>query len=408
MAALQNKLELNDALNIIKETPKLTQASNDIQQAILNRIGNYPDKINEHIHRTVVKLPSKLATLLTLKPSLIAPIVNAYCNHDIIDAKCCKSIDFNDCVTVEVKFTKFLYATLMHSKLINNAKHYIIRENDKKSILGLKLMCGFQMIMNKGSVTDLFESKEYHRFVGSLKHNGYFRNNIEGSKEYNQLLEKAQHYFSAVECPVSSSISQNISELMSSSNFTKVKDKLKCTPYEQQNYVEDDEDWLNIHPEQLNELLYKRYGKKSNLKDNDIISSQTITQELSSFLKQTSDFEGIESERIEESENENIDFESEQFVTCIEKMLNILNTGCNEDIESSEDFDDMDYNEVDDDCDMELKAKLHHDSKENLKDTVLANIIQSMKEEKASTGPSSNLMRSVGLSKTELLDSDDD
>ncbi|KAJ8713497.1 hypothetical protein PYW07_013867 [Mythimna separata] len=419
LAALDTKLELQKALRIIYETPQLTLAANDIQHTILNRIGNYPDKINEQIHKTVVKLPSDLATLLTLKPSLVAPIVDAYCNHDIIDAKCCKNINLGDCVTVEVKFTKFLYATLMHSKLINFAKQHIQKENDKKNVLGLKLMCGYQMIMNKVSETDIYSSKEYDRFLNNLKQNGYFKNNIENSKEYNHLLQKAQHYFSIVECPVSSSVSVKISELLASDDFARVKKSLEgMTSVEQQDYVEDNEDWLNIRPDQLNELLQTRYGKKSKLKGDDYVTSQKITEELSSFLRQTTDFEGIEQDSKEIPEQENIEFESDQFVSCIEKMLKMLSTGGKQDSgsESSEDdFDDMCYDDDendddDDDCDRELQAKLQNESTETLKDnrTVLGNIIQSLKEEKASTGPSSTLMRSLGVSKSELLDSDDD
>ncbi|XP_047027213.1 protein ecdysoneless homolog [Helicoverpa zea] len=409
---LEDKLELQKALRIINETPHLTQASNEIQEAILNRIGNYPEKFLEHIHRAAVTLPSNLATLLTLKPSLIAPIVDAYCNHDVIDAKCCKNINFDDCITIEVKFTKFLYASLVHSKLITSVKHFIGLKNDKKNILGLKLMCGYQIIMNKASGNDLYSSKEYHRFLKSLKQNGYFRNNIEGSKEYNSLLERAQQYYSTVECPVSSHVSTIITDLMASNEFSTLKQSLQSMQLtEQSSNLGDNEDWLNINPEQLNQLLYTRYGKKSKIKTDDVVTSQRLTEELSSFLKETSDFEGIESDRNDLSEPDSINFDSDQFVSCIEKMLKILSTGTEHSESDESDEDSMDYNEHDpDECDKELQAKLQQMTTENLKDSqsVVGNIIQSMKEEKAAPGPSSNLMRSLGISKTELLDSDDD
>ncbi|XP_021181424.3 protein ecdysoneless homolog [Helicoverpa armigera] len=409
---LEDKLELQKALRIINETPHLTQAPNQIQEAILNRIGNYPEKILEHIHRAAVTLPSNLATLLTLKPSLIAPIVDAYCNHDVIDAKCCKNINFDDCITIEVKFTKFLYASLVHSKLITSAKHFIGLKNDKKNILGLKLMCGYQIIMNKASGNDLYSSKEYHRFLKSLKQNGYFRNNIEGSKEYSSLLERAQQYYSTVECPVSSHVSTIMTDLMVSNEFSTLKESLKSMQLtEQSSNLGDNEDWLNINPEQLNQLLYTRYGKKSKIKTDDVVTSQRLTEELSSFLKETSDFEGIESDRNDLPEPDSINFDSDQFVSCIEKMLKILSTGTEHSESDESDDDSMDYNEHDsDECDKELQAKLQQMTTENLKDSqsVLGNIIQSVKEEKAAPGPSSNLMRSLGISKTELLDSDDD
>lgn len=418
VATLENKLELQEALKIISETPHLTKSSREIQQAILNRIGSYPEKLYEHLHKAVVHIPSDLATLLKMKPSLIAPIVDAYCNHDIIDAKYCKKIDYNDCVTVEITFTKFLYAMLLHSKLINHAKQYIQTDNDKKKVLGLKLTLGFQIIMSRAT-DNMFLSKEYDRFLNNLKQNGYFKNNIEGSKEYNNLIEKAQHYFSTVECPVSSNVSHKISKLLASDDFIVVKNSIKNCPVEHLDHGGDNEDWLNVHPEQLNELLQNRYGNKSNLKNDDVLTSQRITKELSSFLNKTSDYEGIESTRNEDSEQE-IVFESDQFVSCIEKMLNLLSTGekGGSDTEDSDDDFDIMYNnedngndedDDDDDCDVELQTKLENNS-ENLKDntTILRNIIQSMKEEKASTGPTSNLMSVLGVSKSELLDSDDE
>ncbi|CAH0584305.1 unnamed protein product [Chrysodeixis includens] len=103
--ALNKKLNLDDALLKISNSPELTLAAQNIEQAILNRIGAYPEKISEYIHRAIVNLPSTLATILTLQPSLIAPIVDAYCNHDSVDVKACKNIDFDDCVDVEVLST---------------------------------------------------------------------------------------------------------------------------------------------------------------------------------------------------------------------------------------------------------------------------------------------------------------
>lgn len=403
---LQPQLELKAAIKIVEEFSQATLVSCAIEQAILNRIGTYPEKLLENIHKTVVQLPSHIAALLTLKPSLIAPIINAYSNCDVIDAKCCKEIDFSNCVNFEVTFTKFLYAMLLHSKFINSIKHYEFI-NDKKSILGAKITCGYQIIMNQAS-TDLFSSKAYHKFLSNLKRNGYFQNNIEGSIGYNSLLKKANEYFSIVECPISSHVSDSISQLMSSSDYMRIKESIKerCVGPE---YVGDNEDWLNIQPEQLNDLLMKRYGKTTKLKNNDVISTDTLTTELSSFLKQTSDYEGIES-HCEEIIEDSIDFEPNEFVSCIEKMLNVLSTGNDvntESEDSDQDYNNFEYNE--DDCDKELRAKLETNQTENPQEnkTIVSNIIQSIKEEK-SIGPTSNLLRSFGVHKSEILDSDDD
>lgn len=395
---------MNDAIQFILKSPDETQVSHEIEKAILRRIGNYPDKIKDNIHNALVKVPLEVGALLKLKPNLIAPLVDAYCHHDPIDAKAFKNISCNNWFTVPVKFTKCLYAMLLYSKVANTIR----QPKDRKISLGIKLACAYQMIMNRSS--EIFSSKEYIKFINSLNENGYFNNNIEGSKEYKMKLENAKKFFTAVECPTAANLSHDITQIMASGEYLKTKELLQSNSMTTFTDAEDNDDWLTLQPEQLNELLNSRYGKKTKFQKGDVLTPQNITSELNKFLRNSSDFEGIETNNSDNLDN-NIDFNADQFEECIEKMLKLLSSN-NDDVESIDSNfseESMPLSEEENDVDMELKSKLH-EPVENLNnnDTIIKNMIKSMKEEKASVGPSSNIISNVGLHKTYFIDSDDD
>lgn len=410
LADIHQELSLEQGIEFVTQSTEQTKAP-EIQQAVMKRIGYYPNKIKENIHRAFVKIPLDLAALLAMKPSLISPIVTSYCNHDEIDAKSCRNVSLENSVTVGVKFTKFLYAMLVHSKLIKNCKTMMLhKDNNKKEILGIKLTCGYEMIKSKLS-EDVFSSKEYEKFIKILNESGYFRGYLVGSQSHTQLLEKAKEFFLGMECPINSSVANKMSQIMNTKEFTDIKETLKDKSTTELVFEEDSEEWLNIQPEQLNDLLNKRYGQQSNIKDNDIISPQTITSELSNFLKQTSDFEGIETGEKSDTEDDEIEFDSNEFVNSLKNMLNLISDNNEMDMDNdfSDDYED-DISQENNELDEELKAKLNFDENEGLpcSKQVLPNIVQSMKEEAGATGPSSNILRTIGINKTDLLDSDDD
>lgn len=408
-ADLNDKIKVTDALQILQKFPGQTKVSPDIEKAIQARVGQYPEKIENNFHRAIINLPLDIAALLNLNPSLIAPIVTAYCKHDVIDAKSCRNLKYSDNISVEVKFTKCLYAMLVHSQVLKKIKNTCPNEN-KKDILGIKLTCGFQMIMNLGS-KDIFQTKEYLKFEKNLQGNGYFRNNIEGSLEYNQLQDKARKYYLDIECPMNSFVSNKILKLMATDEFLHTKETLKCRQ-DEQNFTEDNDDWLNIHPDQLNDLLNNRYGHPDKCSTDDVITPEVITTKLTDFLKQSSDFEGIDTNKIDDNDN-GIHLDPDEFVHCLDKIMDFLSSDMNDiNMHNDSDLDNRSDTSDDDnsikDLDKELAGKLNsfQENRSNSK-TVMFNLSQSMKEEGLS-GPSSNLLTTIGIHKTDILDSDDD
>ncbi|KAJ0178281.1 hypothetical protein K1T71_006104 [Dendrolimus kikuchii] len=408
---LETNLSISDALRIVTQSPERTQVIDNIEKAVFERIGNYPQKIYENTHHTVVNIPAELAALLTLDPKLIAPIVTTYCNHDLLEAKMCVNMSFDDCIDTKVKFTKCLYSMLVHSKLINNV--YLKKNDTDGTNIGLKLTIGFNMILK--SSTDMYSTKSFANFLGSLKEKGYFKGNIEGSQEYKQLLENAKTYYANNECSVNLHVCKKMEQLMSTDEFIMLKEKL-ILDKDNSTLSGDSNDWLNIHPEHLNELLNRRYGKEAKYKNNDIVTAQTITNELSNFLHKSSDFDGIETNNNENVHNSNnIDFEVDTFNECIEKFLNFLVSDENQETDDESDTNDdeeYEFNYTDDTSadflDKEIKSKLSLEKNIGTSKNILQNIVQSLKEEKSSAGPSSTLLKSVGINKSYILDSDDD
>ncbi|XP_038223276.1 protein ecdysoneless homolog [Zerene cesonia] len=400
LVKLENHLEICDAVKLVSYNCEKTNACIDIQNAIKKKISGYPQKIKDNMHMAIVSLPVEIAAILKLRPSIISPIVNSYCNLDALEAKNCRNIDYTNCVLTQIQFTKYLYAMLMHSKLIQKGR-YNIPETDKRAQLGFKLTCGYNVIMKQNS-KDIFNTLEYKKYMSNLSKTGYFKDNIEGSKEYTKLLEKAKSFFFSTECPMNTHIINEITHLKSDKLFEEIKQSIvKC---DNSKLYEDDDDWLNICPDELNNILISNYDKSTKINNKDWDSPQNISSALTDFLKKSSDFEGIE--RIEDVEDNNIDFDAEQFTMCLEKFLNIATS--NVDIELSEDSENYEDNdEICQEIEKELSSKLCS-APSNVDDkTVLDNLVQSMKEEGLS-GPSSNVLKTIGICKTDLLDSDDD
>lgn len=402
MASTDTCLTLVDAIKLITQNPEATKASCEIEEAIIKRIGDYPQKIKECCHKAILKLPVEIATVLTLKPSLISPIVSTYCNLDALDAKHCKNVKLDDCIDTEVKFTKFLYAMLMQSPLPSKF-HNSLKE--KKIQLGIKVTCAYQIIMSRTS-KDIFCTPEYKQFLNSLTKNGYFKDNLELSLEYSQLLEKAKAYFLNMECPISLNICNTIKEIKLSEEFNSTAGLLK-QKNETELLKEDEDDWLNVNPDQLNEFLNNHYGKNVKLNNKDPITPHILTSDLKEFLRETSNFDGIENTK------DSIDFNSEDFVNSLEKMLKMVSNQSNSTSDYSSDDDDDDFvvNDIKEPkCeaqDVELASKLKTVEIDEGEISVLKNLSQSMKEEHI-TGPASIMLRHIGYKKSDLLDSDDD
>lgn len=110
-----------EALSIIQDTPARPQHYPKIEKEAFHRLNGYPAAISENQHHATLPLPRKVAYLLNINPSYIAPAVEAFYLRDPISLRLLQPeksqipliFPPGDFVNVSVRFTKVLYAQLL-------------------------------------------------------------------------------------------------------------------------------------------------------------------------------------------------------------------------------------------------------------------------------------------------------
>jgi hypothetical protein len=453
---------------IVFDFTKLTAASADIQQCLIKRL----DIFNETsllMHRATCILPAKLVWLLKSNPSLISLAINKFCEKDPADLKLCSQFQtFKpvDLVNYRVSFTKHLYGKLKYSdykpekrhdwpslySLIatlgtNSSSESLVRE---RSLLGFKLTCAFE-IMSQHVKVDTYQDNPFESYVERLKSVGYFKDYLENSKNYIELIEKAKEDFnnstnntqkSTCQAKPISKSSTKYPELLDSFYDDLTKEgyvvKLKEEIYSEQEKEKDDSDeWLCVEAPQLDDYLdmYSR-GEVSSAYDFRVISNA-----FKKFLrippknKNENLLEGVNYENIEHSSEEKlIDFNVESIEKNLKDFLKI-----DSDLEKNNpDIDNDDENdsfyEVDDDLLEDEENDDDEDRNKNIKSlmelmddelkmqkdlsrietqptsitnsnsedldidlNLVTNALESYSSQLGFTGPVSNILKSMGL-----------
>jgi hypothetical protein len=259
-------LAVAEAIRKIRENPTKFIASKATEDCLAERTKHFPASIHESLHRQTIFVPLGVAALLQHNPQLIAPAVQAFCNRDPIDMKVCRAMRYfppEDRVYTSVIFTKCLYAMVMHNNYLpdrrtgwsippSTSPHF------KAHLLGVKIACGFEILASqaKSSVIDFEKDREWQNYLQSLKDKNYFQNELEGSKKHQELMQQAQEFYQAnresmkTTHKIGDEILKNLKELEINENDFKQR---------QATLPESDNDkWLNIAPEELDEMLQKR------------------------------------------------------------------------------------------------------------------------------------------------------
>ncbi|PSN41240.1 hypothetical protein C0J52_13435 [Blattella germanica] len=253
--AQEDIISMSEAIEQVRSQPHKTKASQEIQNTIQAKIEG---KIADLLHRTNAYVPVGVAALLKEKPHLIAPAVTAFCNRDPIDMKAC---GFEILVAQARPSTR-----------------------DKQVENSMELDC----------------DRGWCQYLNSLKKTGYFKDLLEGSKDYQSLVTKAQEFYikhrDSIHCEPS--IGQQVLNLLSSieydiDEFKKAEATLPPP---------DDEKWLEVHPKDLDAMLEERYGHKKFVSTNSNSNPSNISSQLVQFLDHVSGLEGAEFPSIREDE----------------------------------------------------------------------------------------------------------
>ena len=165
----------------------------------------------------------------------------------------------------------------------------------KSAQLGMKLTCGFEMLAeqadkrNDGGRAANSSDPKFQHFVKKLSETGYFRGELEGSKQHRLLLEQAQQFYATAD---------NDSQF-SSSIILDLLHKFRLGALEVEDDQDlassDDESWLDIEPESFDDLL--RHHFRLDAERSEAASSKSESElpaEIKRFLQSLSDFDGIQ------------------------------------------------------------------------------------------------------------------
>ncbi|XP_040831870.1 protein ecdysoneless homolog [Ochotona curzoniae] len=327
------------ALDIISTHLEKVVASEAIQAAINRRIRGYPGKLEASLHRAHCFLPAGIAAVLRQRPRLVAAAVQAFYLRDPIDLRACrvfKTFLPETRVMTSVTFTKCLYAQLVQQRFLPDRRsgytlpppsHPQYRAHE----LGMKLAHGFEILCSKCS-PHFSDSKKafmttsplWASFLESLKKNDYFKELIEGSTKYQERLEMAKNYFQlSVNRPESSLAMSPGEEILS---------LLQTIPFEIEELrkeeanlpPEDDDKWLDLSPDQLDQLLQEASGKKepqvvSKEEEEQNYDLNQVSQSMRAFISKVSTHKGAELPR--KPCEAPVTFDEESFLNYFDKIL---------------------------------------------------------------------------------------
>uniref|UniRef100_A0A2K6FUU6 Ecdysoneless cell cycle regulator n=1 Tax=Propithecus coquereli TaxID=379532 RepID=A0A2K6FUU6_PROCO len=256
---------ISQALNIISTYPEKILASESIRAAVNRRIRGYPEKIQASLHRAHCFLPAGIVAVLKHRPRLVAAAVQAFYLRDPIALRSCRI------------FKTFLPET----RIMTSAHGFEI----------LCSKCGPHFSDSKKSL--LTTSPLWASFLESLKKNDYFKDlNRHFSKENIQMevIMSFIFYSSLAMSPgeeiltLLQTIPLDIEELK--------KEEANLPP-------EDDDQWLDLSPDQLDQLLQEAAGKK----ESEPISKEEkeqnydltqVSESMKAFISKVSTHKGAE------------------------------------------------------------------------------------------------------------------
>ncbi|CAN6460103.1 unnamed protein product [Victoria cruziana] len=405
--------KISDSLRLLSSSSSdsETRAPDAVEAALEGRIGVYPERAQENIHKTRCRLPLAVAQILKHEPQMISLAVEAFYDRDIDSMKFASRMDKflsgAEMVDVSVRMSRAMYAQLMQ-QVFQAPKCYSMpplsdMEAFREAELGMKIACGFEMMYQQRRRNELgfgntqkpeqgvsgnsfngFEGlvgvNAWGTFVNSLNSKGYFRGLLPGSKEHQRLMDEALDYYrrtnlfsktSAVfEAPV-----RRIDEILSCPYSANDFDGLNLPP-------SDNDSWMYNGEEELQSAMLERQKEmdlyeserqkrqksrkqKENLVDTSLRSENTdlgeIAKTMKAFVDKVSSYKGAEI-----PENRDSDEVQLNVGRLIKEMETVMRNGSREGTSTAAGLEkatssssDMDFDTSDDDLsDSELSESM--------------------------------------------------
>ncbi|KAM8858927.1 protein ecdysoneless homolog isoform 1-T2 [Spinachia spinachia] len=318
---------VQQATLMLSTHPGACLASPKIRSALKKRLEGYPEKIKGDLHRAHCFIPSAVAMVLSHRPDLVAPAVSAFYLRDPVDLQACRSFKTfppDTRVLTLVTFTRCLYAQLQQQQFTPDKRSGFTlpprsHPQYKSHDLGMKLAHGFEILCCKcrlpSSEPDAPVScnPQWKGFMDSLKANGYFREELEGSAHYKELTRSAENFFKqSVSKSSALSPGEEVLQLLHSCSPINLEELKKR---ETQPPQEDSDSWLDISAQDLERMLQERS-----------VGRADVGSQNSSCTKQgTQNVGGAEEGRKETEEDKKEEEAGYSLVAVSQGMKNFLN-----------------------------------------------------------------------------------
>ena len=391
------------AASVVAGYPRLTLASDKVQEAIQARLTPLPHYTESNHHRVNVSLPRALAAMLGKYPGLLGRLVRAVMERDSIDTKACRQmtrVKQEGAVLCRLTFSKCLYAMLSGVQVKPYKGSGWTVGEDKAEQLGFKLATGLEILLSRsrGGEDDSYDVNEFNQFVVKLKDIGFFQGELEGSRKYKSLMEDCISFWQTSKSNLRDENRQEdiINMYKDALDSSEVVDNFFICPPGQ----EDDEQWLDITPESLDKMLEAQFGVPSSG------SGHQIPEEINKFLQGMSDMTGVEHE-----DGQNLD--PDNLMQDLKKLMAKMGEVQGEDVEYSDSEED-DYSGDEDPVMSDYMSRLDSevlssaagrsdcpdlDSPSQVDASVLDNLLKSYsaQAELGGHGPASSLLQSLRL-----------
>lgn len=218
----------------------------------------------------------------------------------------------------------------------------------------MKLAHGFEIMCHKsdsnGSQGNLDSEVptsgiRWQQYIQSLKDKNYFRGELEGSVMYEKLLVNAVRFYKENFKPADSEQDAGAEVL----NLLKILDVDIEGRRRAEQYLEppDDDSWMNLTPESLDEMMRERSGNYGNKEDSDVFDLSKVADSMKAFVGNISGVDGAEFPSAgddDEDDDADIQFDGSGFISAMQEMFEFEDSGSN----SSSDMDEYGWEEDED------------------------------------------------------------
>ncbi|KAL8587428.1 hypothetical protein ACOMHN_062161 [Nucella lapillus] len=358
---------IEEAVALVRNADVHTRAAQPIQDALQNRLGRCQSKVQENKHYANLYVPVTVAALLTEKPALVSAAVQAFYYRDPVELKVCRTMNHfkpENMVVTRVRFTRCLYAQLLQQKfkpdkrsgwMLSSASNPKFKGQD----LGMKLSHGFEILCARcksstngsaaGSKSDSssVSGVRWTRFLQSLQEKGYFKGEVEGSQLHNKLLDDAKRFFQSQLTENQQSGSDLAREIV----LMLPSFSADVGPWKQQEKTlppSDDDSWMDLTPEALEEMLRSASSQHVNRASGDV-DLQKVADSMTAFVKKVSSTDGVEfpspTKEGEDRERDGVELDETSFIHAMQKMFEFKD----DEDGSSSDMSEYDWEENSDD-----------------------------------------------------------